>query len=76
MEKMTKQKIVVLVQYDQPWKADLAKSKLDAYGIPCMISHSETAYLYPMVSSSVGSVQLSVFESDQARAKGVLEEEG
>lgn len=72
---MDQQKIIVLMHYDQPWKADLAKSKLDAYGIPCIVSHTETGYLYPIFNSNIGTVQLSVFEMDQQRAREILEEE-
>ena len=64
------------MNFDQPWKADLAKSKLDAYGIPCIITHSETAYLYPIINSTIGNVQLAVFETDRERATEILEEEG
>jgi hypothetical protein len=71
---MSENKIVKLSEYDLAIDANLAKTKLDAYGVPCYLTHEHMANLYPMGTSFGISVALMVFESDLTLAKTILDE--
>ena len=65
-------KIVVLKSFDNPIDASLAKSKLDAYGIPCFLSEENLGNLYPIHSPRFSGVRLHLFENDIEQARQVL----
>jgi hypothetical protein len=69
------EKIVVFASFDSVIEANLAKTKLDAYGIPCFLSDENLASLYPLSFFKAGQVRLHVFEQDMVRVKEILEEE-
>jgi Putative prokaryotic signal transducing protein len=75
MEQTNDQRIVVYTNYPTVIEANLAKTKLDAYGIPCFLSDENLANLYPLSYFNAGQVRLHIFEEDLARVKEVLEEE-
>ncbi len=62
---------VVLETFSSVHLAGLAKAKLDAFGIPCIILNEDIANLYPL---PFGSVRLVVLEDDAKDAKRILEE--
>ncbi|MDL5050168.1 DUF2007 domain-containing protein [Oscillatoria amoena NRMC-F 0135] len=66
-------KIVALKSFDDSIEANIAKTKLDAYGIPCFLTEENLANLYPIRSPRF-SVRLHVFEKDKMRAEDVLNE--
>ncbi len=67
------EKIVVLRIFDDTIEANIAKTKLDAYGVPCFLTEENLANLYPIRSPRM-SVRLHVFEKDKAHAEDVLNE--
>lgn len=67
-------KIVVFGTYASAIDANLAKTKLDAYGIPCFLSDENLASLYPLSYFEFGHVRLHIFEEDTERVKEVLAE--
>ncbi|QOI96174.1 MAG: DUF2007 domain-containing protein [Flammeovirgaceae bacterium] len=71
MEKQDK--IIVLKTFGGAIEANIAKTKLDAYGIPCFLSEENLANLYPIQNPRF-SVRLHIFEKDKTRATEVLSE--
>lgn len=67
--------IIVLRHFDSAIDANIAKTKLDAYGIPCFLTEENMASLYPGQSFFAFSVRLHIFSSDQERARQVLQSE-
>jgi DNA-directed RNA polymerase subunit RPC12/RpoP len=68
-------KIIVFDSYDTVMAANLVKTKLDAYGIPCFLSDENFVGLYPIRNELFSGVRLHVFEKDRDRVKEVLTEE-
>lgn len=68
------EKIVVYRAYDTVMMANLAKTKLDAYGIPCFLTEENFTNLYPLRNDIFPGVKLHVFEKDRDRAREILEE--
>jgi len=68
-------KIIVFDSYDTVMAANLVKTKLDAYGIPCFLSDENFVGLYPIRNELFPGVRLHVFEKDRDRVKEVLTEE-
>ena len=67
-----KRKLVVAATYPTAIQAGIAKTKLDAWGIPCMLSGEETAGLYPLAIGGFAEVRLMVFEADAEWVKEIL----
>lgn len=67
-------KIIVFEAYDTALKANLIKTKLDAYGIPCFLSDENFNSLYPFQNELFPGVRLHIFEKDLDRVKEVLAE--
>lgn len=70
----TEERIVTFKNYDTLMEANLAKTKLDAYGIPCFLSGENLATLYPIQNSKFSGVRLHVFEKDADQVRQVLHE--
>ncbi len=68
---MMSARIIVLQTFAQGIEASLAKSKLDAHGIPCFLTEENLVNLYPIQSPAM-SVRLHVFEQDAGRARAIL----
>lgn len=68
-------KIIVLRQFDTAVEANLAKTKLDAYGVPCFLTDEHFTGLYPIRNELFPGVRLNIFEKDQVEALRVLQEE-
>lgn len=67
--------IVVFGNYRNAIEANIIKSKLDAYGIPCYLTDENLANLYPGASSLMNSqVRLHLFRDDSERARQILSE--
>ena len=68
-------KIIIYAAYDTPIQANLAKTKLDAYGIPCFLTEENFTGLYPIRNELFSGVRLHIFEKDSDRAREILTEE-
>ncbi len=71
---MEQDNIIVLRQFQNSIEANLAKTKLDAYGIPCFLTEENLANLYPGQNFMVFSIRLHLFANDHDRAQQILNE--
>ncbi|HRI79147.1 MAG TPA: hypothetical protein PLR06_06370 [Cyclobacteriaceae bacterium] len=69
------EKIVVFDGYETVVQANLVKTKLDAYGIPCFLSGENFAGFIPIRNELMTGVQLHIFERDRERVIEILKEE-
>jgi hypothetical protein len=66
-------KIIVFDTFDSSIKANIIKSKLDAFGIPCFLSEENLTLLTtPLLS---GGIRLHIFEQDATKALEILQQE-
>lgn len=68
------EKIIQYRSFDTAIEANLAKTKLDAYGIPCFLTEENFTNLYPIRNDIFPGVRLHLFEKDKERADEVLRE--
>lgn len=68
-------KIIVFKKYESVMAANLAKTKLDAYGIPCFLTNETVSSLYPLPYMKGMEVCLHIFESDRMRVQELMEQE-
>lgn len=68
-------KIIVYDSYDTVVVANLAKTKLDAYGVPCFLSDENFVGLYPIRNEVFPGVRLHIFEKDREQVQEILKEE-
>lgn len=68
-------KIVVFKAFDTVMEANLAKTKLDAYGVPCFLTDENFVNLYPIRNDIFPGVRLYIFENDKARVAEILNSE-
>ena len=66
--------IIVLDSYYEPLAAHLARTRLEAAGIPCFLTNENLVALNRMYSPVAGGVRLHVYERDAARAAETLRE--
>jgi hypothetical protein len=66
--------IIVLESYYEPLAAHLARTKLEAAGIPCFLTNENLVSLNRMYSPVAGGVRLHVYQRDAAQAAEVLRE--
>jgi len=66
--------IIVLDSYYEPLAAHLARTKLEAAGIPCFLTNENLVSLNRMYSPVAGGVRLHVYQRDAAQAAEVLRE--
>lgn len=71
----TQDKIIVYQAFDTIVQANLAKTKLDAYGIPCFLSDENFVGLYPIRNDIFPGVRLHIFEADKARVGEILSDD-
>lgn len=64
--------IVVLHTYPNPVDAHLARTRLEAAGIPCFLSNESLVALNVMYSPAAGGVRLHVYARDTGTAAEVL----
>jgi len=67
--------IVVFRVFTDAIAANIAKTKLDAYGIPCFLTEENMAGLYPGASFQAFRIRLHLFASDFDRAAQILQDE-
>lgn len=68
-------KIIVFDAYDTVVAANLVKTKLDAFGIPCFLTDENFVGLYPIRNEVFPGIRLHIFEKDHAQVKEILKEE-
>ena len=68
----TAERIIVFKSFDSSVEANLAKTKLDAHGIPCFLTEENLANLYPIHNPKFSGVRLHLFEKDAIQAQHVL----
>ena len=66
--------IIVLGSYYEPVAAHLARTKLEAAGIPCFLTNENLVSLNRRYSPVAGGVRLHVYQRDAAQATEVLRE--
>ena len=74
METTENDKIIVLTSYATLMEANLAKTKLDAYGLPCFLTDENFIGVYPLYNNVFPGVRLHIFEKDTAKANEILGE--
>lgn len=70
-----KDDIIVFRHYDTVIDANIAKTKLDAYGIPCFLTEENMSNLYPGQPFLAFKVRLHLFAKDEEKAHGILEDQ-
>lgn len=68
-------KIIVFSAYDTPILANLAKTKLDAYGVPCFLTEENFTGFFPLRNQIFPGVRLHIFEKDKAQVAEILTDE-
>ncbi|MGI4734044.1 MAG: hypothetical protein ACRYG7_02590 [Janthinobacterium lividum] len=66
--------IIVLDSYYEPLAAHLARTKLEAAGIPCFLTNENLVSLNRMYSPVAGGVRLHIYQRDAAQATELLRE--
>lgn len=71
----TQDDIVVFDNFKTSIEANIVKSKLDAYGVPCFLTEENMANLYPGANSLMNfAVRLHLFSRDVERARNIMSE--
>lgn len=65
-------KIVVYAVYNSVIDANIIKTKLDAYGIPCFLTGENISNLYPLPANGFSGTRLHVFEHDVSQIDELL----
>jgi hypothetical protein len=65
-------KIVVYAIYNSVIDANIIKTKLDAYGIPCFLTGENISNLYPLPANGFSGTRLHVFENDVTQINELL----
>jgi hypothetical protein len=65
--------IIVYNTYNNSIEANLVKTKLDAYGIPCFLSEENFGSIFPFKNQSFGGVRLHIFENDKSRVTEIIQ---
>jgi DNA-directed RNA polymerase subunit RPC12/RpoP len=68
-------RIVVLREFDNAIQANIIKTKLDAFDIPCFLTEENLANIYPAQPVLSIGVRLHVFQNDVDQANIILEEQ-
>ncbi|MCD6505074.1 DUF2007 domain-containing protein [Candidatus Poribacteria bacterium] len=66
------ERFITVATFDNPFKAHLAKSRLESSGIECFLSDEFIVTVNWLYSNAVGGVKLQVRESDLERASEIL----
>jgi hypothetical protein len=74
MDKSESEKIIIYTAFDNVIAANIAKTKLDAYDIPCFLTEENFTGLYPLKNDLFPGVRLHIFEYDATEVKKILEE--
>ena len=75
MSTLKKERIITFRNFDNLIQANLAKTKLDAYGIPCFLVNENFNNLYPIHNTRFSGIRLNIFETDWDRANELVPED-
>ncbi|UOQ98609.1 DUF2007 domain-containing protein [Hymenobacter sp. 5317J-9] len=64
--------VVFLESFYEPMAANLARTRLEAAGIPCFLSNENLVSLMPLYSPITGGVRLHVYQRDAETALELL----
>jgi hypothetical protein len=64
--------LVTVASFDEPYKANIAKAKLESAGIKCFLSGENFVATYWLYSLADGGIKLKVKEADSITASEVL----
>ena len=64
--------LTTIARYETSGAAQLAKTRLDDAGIPCMLANADQSGLAPMFDATEGGVQLKVPADRAEEAREVL----
>lgn len=67
--------LITIASFDHPIEANLAKSRLEAEGIECVLTNEHIAGMNWVWAPTIGGVGLQVLEADARRALEILEGE-
>jgi hypothetical protein len=65
-------KMVTIASFDEPYKAHIARAKLESEGIKCFLSGENFVATYWLCSRIEGGIKLKVRESDSKAAVEIL----
>jgi len=68
------EEIVVFKKFENSIDANIVKTKLDAYGIPCFLTEENLANLYPGQNFMIFNIRLHLFAQDEERARQIMDE--
>ncbi len=68
------EEIIVFRGFENSIDANIVKTKLDAYGVPCFLTEENLGNLYPGQNSLIFTIRLHLFAKDKERAQQILEE--
>jgi hypothetical protein len=69
------EKIIIYASFDNVIMANLVKTKLDAYGIPCFLTGESFTNLYPIRNEIFPGTRVHIFEKDREQVDEILTEE-
>lgn len=69
-----REKLVTLKNFNTSTEALIVKSRLEAYGIPCMLVDENIVGINPIFDHSLSGVKLRVLEKDYEKAMILLGE--
>ena len=67
------EKLVTVREYSTNVEAFMARDILENEGIPCMLTNETFSGIYPIGHTSLGGIQLLVFEKDAEAANHILD---
>jgi hypothetical protein len=67
--------LVTIAVFGSPFEAGLAKSELEAFGIPAFIADEFTVGANPLYSNALGGVKLKVPASHEQEARDILSQQ-
>lgn len=67
------EKLVTVREYSTNVEASMARDILENEGISCMLTNETFSGIYPIGHTSLGGIQLLVFEKDAEAANQILD---
>lgn len=67
------EKLVTVREYSTNVEASMARDILENEGISCMLTNETFSGIYPIGHTSLGGIQLLVFEKDAEAANHILD---
>jgi hypothetical protein len=69
------EEIVTFNTYYNPMEAEIIRTKLEANGIPCLITDESLGVLYPIYNQGGGGIKVKVFARDLEKCKEIIADE-